>query len=286
MNAWMMVVREMEAAIGSCVNFGTCPTCIYESINHWDTAVAYYTGSQQGADGSGTGFMLFQKANDLCQDFRTCGPSANEATGTAYVNIEIMNQFESGQQALAERKCSDVRSIKESIVKLMTVPLIQGTLLNAYIQEEQASFFDVEKAEIQGATYAAAVLPIVYNCSQVDAEIIYGNVGVGQLKNVSYVEVKQAFEKNYACLGITCAHVGGFWLQVGEYGVNASPCSGGDLSKQQRFGIGLGTVSAFLFLLLCIAVYVRFFRRRKEVETITDHDLIMSADMRDTASIT
>ncbi len=280
-----MVIREMEAALDSCVDFGSCPTCIYDSINHWDTAVAYYAGSQQGIDGSGTGYLLFQTANDLCQDFRTCGASGNDVSGVALVNVEIISEFESGQQALSQRQCSNARASKEKIVKLMAVPLIQGTLLNAYIQEQEASFFDVEKAEIQGATYAAAVLPVIYNCSQDDAAVVYSYMGVGQQQNVSYVSVKQAFENNYVCMGISCSHVGGFWLQVGEYGVNAAPCDDGDLSKKQKLGIGLGTVAAFICILSCIALYVKLGRKKICQPPHKGHGIVMPADLRDAPTI-
>ena len=53
------------------------------------------------------------------------------------------------------------------ISQLMAVPLIQGTLRYAYVQDKQSD--RREKEEAEGATFAAAVLPLVNSCSPADA---------------------------------------------------------------------------------------------------------------------
>eukprot|EP00965_Chrysotila_dentata_P153624 5077444-Pleurochrysis_carterae.AAC.1 len=42
----------------------------------------------------------------------------------------------------------------------------------------------------------------------------------------SWSAVKAAFERNYECMGITCAEVGGLWdLSGSRYFPGATPCS-------------------------------------------------------------
>merc|ERR1719407_215875 len=74
-------------------------------------------------------------------------------------------------------------------------------------------------ALVEAAVFAASVLPMVHACSAADAKIIDDHTKLGQdrgtppadgkaTKPAQFTEVKAAFERNYACLGITCADVG------------------------------------------------------------------------------
>lgn len=108
----------------------------------------------------------------------------------------------------------------------MTIPLIQGTLRYAYVQDIQND--KREKAHAEGATFAAAVLPLIHACSADDAQVIFANMKVDSntIGTVSFKVVKSAFERNYQCLGITCADVGGLLdvVNSNEYLPHAASC--------------------------------------------------------------
>ena len=76
--------------------------------------------------------------------------------------------------------------------------------------------------------------PMVHACSAEDAKIIDDHTKLGQdrgtppgtgkaTKPAQFTDVKAAFERNYACLGIKCADVGGLWTGS-EYYPDADPC--------------------------------------------------------------
>jgi len=222
MNIWMYVIREMEDALDDCKNDCKKTGCNDDTVRAWDEAVAFYTGSLEGSDGQGSGNLLYALADKRCKDFRTCGDLAKSTEGISHVNQEIFRDFTLASRMLAQAKCGEARAYKESIEQMMTVPLIQGTLRYAYITSTDKNAG--EKAEAEGATFAAAVLPIVHACDEDQAEIIYKNMKTGQANRANFAQVKMAFESVYECMGVRGSDVGGLWNEVaGDYYVGASP---------------------------------------------------------------
>jgi len=221
MNIWMYVIREMEMAIDHC---NICKSSVFNSCDTgqaeiaWDAAVAFYVGSLE--DGSGSGYMPFVLANQVCQNFDTC---SSRSSGEAIVNIEIMDQFLRGQLQILSGSCEDIRLIKEKIVQLMTVPLIQGAIRYAYIMGVQNDTREKTKAE--AAVFAASIVPMVNACNATDANTISRNM-MGTDKPV-FQEVKAAFENSFQCLGITCENIGGLLDRPrgkNQYLEGAKPC--------------------------------------------------------------
>ena len=195
MNVWMYVIREMEDALEDC-DSGCQPLdddCNSDPVHAWDEAVAFYAGSLEGMDGSGPGHLLYALADKRCINFRTCGDLADTDMGTSHVNLEIIRNFEDGLREILSGQCDAARKNKERIEQLMAVPLIQGTLRYAYKRDLEYQIDD-QKAEAEGAAFAAAVLPLVHACSASDAETIYTNMGVGSV-NTAFHKVKRAFGK-------------------------------------------------------------------------------------------
>jgi len=222
MSIWMYVIREMEDALDNCKNDCKKTGCNDDTVRAWDEAVAFYTGSLEGPEGEGSGNLLYSLADKRCKDFKTCGDLAKSTEGTAHVNDEIFRSFTLGSRMLTQAKCEDARDYKESIEKMMTVPLVQGTLRYAYITSTDKN--SGEKAEAEGATFAAAVLPIVHACDEDAAEVIYKNMRVGQENAANFASVKNAFETVYDCMGIRGNDVGGLWNEAeGVYFMGASP---------------------------------------------------------------
>eukprot|EP00964_Phaeocystis_antarctica_P058372 scaffold34630_cov38-Phaeocystis_antarctica.AAC.1 len=114
----------------------------------------------------------------------------------------------------------------------MTVPLVQGALRYAYKNSGAAQGASAKNAA-EGATFAAAVLPLVHACNTESADTISANLKFGlfptgvtaDIARYSYFpKVKSAFESVYACLGITCAQVGGLLNGATPYS-GAEACS-------------------------------------------------------------
>ena len=93
------------------------------------------------------------------------------------------------------------------------IPHVQGVLRYAYslsILESSVSATDDGrlKKEGEGATFAAAMLPLLHACSAADAAIVQSNMAPGASMSMDRDAVKAALERNYLCMGIVCADVG------------------------------------------------------------------------------
>ena len=237
MNIFMYVIRELEDALDDC-KIG-CMQCNDDPVHAWDEGVAFYTGSLEGQTGEGSGNLLYALADKRCENYGTCGTHGIESQGTSKVNYDIFKEFAAGQFNLNIGNCEGARVNKEKIAELMAIPLIQGTLRYAY-KVDILSGQEKEKAE--GAVFAAAVLPKLHACNKADATTVYDNMGVGA-GSTDFAKVKKAFERNYKCLGVTCADVGGL-LNGEEYYEGASPCKDSSTSSSSNtLAIALGSVA-------------------------------------------
>jgi len=211
---WMKVIERMENAISKCQ-----PGCALEgngcnddSINSWDEAVAYYTGSLEGPNGSGIGVLLYAEADRRCVDFKTCGENSNSLSGTSGVNIDAFRLFELGQSALGSGECGEARAFKAGIEQKMLVPLIQGTLRHAWAFSAELSS---EVSWGKGAGYLFSILPIVHSCDPDAALTVVSNMQT--LGATDFFAVKAALESTYDCLGIIPLEVGGLWDSTINY---------------------------------------------------------------------
>lgn len=233
----MYAIREMEDAIDDCERGCELEDCNLDSVHALDEAVAFYTGSLEGKDGSGEGVFFYSLADKRCENFMTCGSEGNEISGTSKVNIEIFRYFDQMQSLLQSKQCESAREIKSKIVQKMWIPLIQGTLRYAWKLANEP--YD-EKGMSEGATFLAGVIPMVAACNSGDADAIYEQMKMGNSGDVDYPAIKSAFERNYGCLGITCGDVGGLYnAATGEYEVDASPCGGRSSSSNSDVNLGL-----------------------------------------------
>jgi hypothetical protein len=278
LNLWMYVVRMMEFATVRCdlpCGQQSGDRCDDFPVRAWDQSVAFYTGSLEGIDGQGKGIFLYDLADSMCQTFKTCSEEGNTETGISSVNVRIMNLFQEGQLTVLRRECAQASAIKDQIVTLMTIPLIQASLYSAHVRNFTTSF-----EEVKSATYAAAVLPIVNECSNSDAETIFSNLGLGQANtSLDTLAVKNAFEKNYDCMGLTCQDIGGVW-EGKYYGQYSFPCNYDD--SGMTFGIGILVVLCFI-LIPCILFGLFLFYRKKSRQSTLRNSSFQHGDIPSTA---
>jgi hypothetical protein len=227
LNVWMYAIHELEAAALKC---DTASTDNNEAAVHaWDEGVAFYTGSLEGTDGSGSGKLMYALADKRCANFKTC--VGGTTSGTAASTTAMFADFALGKTALEANQCDDMRAIVDSITAQGFVPIIQGSLKYGWSMGQGGAS---TKAIAEAATFTAGVIGRVNHCSAEDAKIIWDNTKIGQT-TTDFAAVKAAFERNYACMGITCADVGGYVDDDGNYREGAEACTGTGGSS------GLGT---------------------------------------------
>jgi hypothetical protein len=208
-NMPMYVIHEMESAIADCEG-GKVGT-------HWDEAVAFYTGS---ATLSGTDIGVFQYglAEKRCSDFNTCGSDSSA------VNEKVLALFALGRDMVPSFQCKAMESVKESLVKQFTVPLVQGVIKYLYLAKTGNT--EKEKAELWA--FAAALLPFVNHYSSIAAATLRKNAYILNLEIVpeGYLSVKASLEAVYPAMGITCLDVGGYTNPSGSqtYVDGMEPC--------------------------------------------------------------
>jgi len=260
-NVWMYVIREMEDAIMDCSS--GCLNCNDDPVHAWDEMAAFYAGSLEGPSGDSSGTLLYRLAEKRCANFGTCTGS-NQAGSRSAVNTQVVDQIRLGKYALTQGRCVEVIPIKRRIVELMSVPLVQGALRYAY-KIDQMSGGSKEKAE--GAAFSAAILPRVAQCNSNAAKLISDNMAMNALSPMKsgFTSVKQAFESTYACLGITCADVGGLILSGSTYHPMAGPCSSTlakgvvqtrEVEEIPAWAIVLIAVVSVLLLAMCVVAFI------------------------------
>ncbi len=231
LNIFMYVIRELEDAIDDCKRGCDDDSCNDDPVQALDEAVAFYTGSLHITEGD-AGTLLYSLAQKRCENFGTC------VDGVAAVNNKIFVLFNRMQNLLRQEKCDEAAKVKSEIADHMYVPMIQGALRYAY--KSGALDDQTGKSEAEGASFAAAVLPKVHKCNPTDAQTIYDQMKIGNAEAVDWPAVKRAFEKNYGCMKVNCAEVGG--LTDGElYYEGAEPCSA---SFMVTAGLALGVTVA------------------------------------------
>jgi len=263
LNVWMNIIREMEVALGEC-RVGD------REASAWDKAVAFYVGSLEDPSHkkSTNGVMLYALADKWCGERHTCLKH-----GGSRVNQEIMDLFNSGRGLLVDGDCSKARGAMHRIEELMMVPLIQGILHTVYQQDVDGKFTNsVSRAE--GASFAAAMLPLIHKCSSSDASVIYEELKLGYDKDYqpSWPRVRTALERNYACLGVTCDHIGGAWSwHDKDYFEGAEPCGG--KKKKTTLTAFMSTFAILGALVMGVSICYRRRRRATKVEQVrSEHE--------------
>merc|ERR1719482_1062599 len=227
MNVWMYVVREFEDAIEDC-NEG-CIDCNDDPVHAWDEGVAFYSGSLEGTDNANSvsGKLIHALADKRCENFKTC-LGADGISGGSKVNSAFIKQCKEGQAKLLAGKCKEAIPIKDRIIEIMSVPLIQGSLRYAYkVSPPPGQSKKDSKTVSEGAAFSAAILPRVHACDPAAAKTISDNMkepmhGASSMSD-GFAKVKAAFESTYKCMGVTCEDIGGLWLTE-DYYDGAAPC--------------------------------------------------------------
>jgi len=239
--AVQLMAKAIQLTKGGCnPQFDTLnnlPVC-EDAIELWDAAAATFTGSLEGEEGALPGLSndpnpdnraygksLYTLAEKRCRNFMTCGPKNGDGVGpsispdryaTASINSKIMQFFAAGSHAAYSGDSRRMEYFKRKISAKMMVPWVQGTLRYTHRMSDsrstQCRASQTHKEIGEASTFALGALPKLWACSVAAANAVEplvrtGNsFGVGN--EISFIVVKNAFECNYRCLGITCEEVG------------------------------------------------------------------------------
>ncbi|GAB5370026.1 hypothetical protein AAMO2058_001457100 [Amorphochlora amoebiformis] len=256
-NVWMYVIWEMTDAVEDCQRRQLDANG--DAAHAWDEAVAFYSGSLEGATGAGSGKLLYALAEKRCANFGTCNTD-----GSAPINDAIIQLFKEGQDALIAGKCQAVVDIRDRIVAKMTVPLVQGTIRYAY-RSDPNGLNRGTKDRAEGWAFAAAILPQVQACSQRAGdevrENMFWNATTAVVDGAAYV--KKQLEDVYVCMGITCEEVGGLRNNADtDYITGLEPCvtssRGSDSDDELDEGGIAGVVIAIVVVVLLFGAALYF----------------------------
>jgi len=209
MVTWMYVIHEMEDAMGDC-SVGDS-TRNDRGVKAWDEGWAFYAGSLEGVDGCGGGYSSYQLAQKRCKNFGTC--HYRQRCDYAASNSAMLKIFE---EVRAGCSVGPKREHIDEVVRLMSIPLIQGSIRYAYklskrVPDDTTSK-DFFKEWGEGWAFLAAVLPQIDNCDKDAAALLRANMdaatAAADVMKDGYEKYRDALRSTFKCLGITCTDIG------------------------------------------------------------------------------
>lgn len=279
-----MLVEWAVDGCRKCEGGDRCP----RALEAWDEAVAQYTGSlvqpnHEQPGGYDAGLLYYGLAEELCQDFGTCGINGDDIEGTASVNLMLMQSFRTGRIFLEKNTCDMAYMTYGEIIHRMTIPLIQGTLRSAYRLQKELSN---EEEQGRAVAFMASILPDLASCSAADADIVYEQLNLGSLQAKSkpdFETIKAALERNYNCMKVTCKDVGGLLDETGEHYVNGgNPCGSrrarrGGSGKWRRSSTTFGWNQVVLVGSAALVAVVMTIHRRRWIPALSSQaDVVLS----------
>merc|ERR1719389_1577562 len=222
---WMYVLHEFEDAVDDClagdIYSNDAHNIAGDSPHAWDEGWAFYAGSLEGTDGSGSGQMLHTLAEKRCKDFGTC---TYGRAGPASANLNALRIARTGREHILNYDCAGADVQFHAIVDQMTVPLIQGMLKYAFKADPannqgSCTSGSCDKEWAEGWAFAAAVLPRLHFCSTTVATLVRANLDTANAAPMTdgFRKLKAEVESTYPCMGISCADIGAFQTSAGVY---------------------------------------------------------------------
>jgi hypothetical protein len=174
-----------------------------------DEAAALFTGSLEGTETGGSeansGVMMMALAKETCEAFGTC-ESNNDATSNEF----LMFAFSDIKQWLDSLDCDSAKSIAyDSVLKMLPVPVIQGTLMYAELNQDVAP---EDEGLVTGDILARTMLPQVANVNATSASTILSNMVFDRLSGQRVPDgpaaIFEAFKYVMRPLNLDCSTIG------------------------------------------------------------------------------
>jgi hypothetical protein len=250
MNTWIYSLHELYSAVKKCKAGNVDPAS--GAPHAWDEYWAFYAGTLAGPDGRDAGQLTYALADKRQGNFGT-GINNQDPLPTwrstdddanSNVNAALLAMTRAGWVNVKNGDCDKAEAKIPLMLAQMTVPLVQGALRYTWKSDPKGNdetFSSEGKALAELNAFGMAIVARVNTCSPEDAAIIAKNVAYPDVLDESKPEeivpdgfraVKAAFERNYACMGITCSDVGGLLDgATGEFVEGMEPCSDGSTAN-------------------------------------------------------
>jgi len=264
LNIFPYVIWEMQDAINDCntgdVNMNDA------SVHAWDEAVAFYTGSLEGASqGGNSGLdscsdgaceLQFMLADKRCTNFGTCTADYDEDDFAGYsrVNRDIFSLFTDGRDqilgAVHTAECPGITDTMNEIVGLMLIPFVQGVQRYLYKTSVPATPSAKEAGEL--VAFASAVLPFIDLVDEDAAEMLYNRAWNLDYERDDWMDIKHAIEDTYRKLGVGAGIGAVTCAEVGELTDAGNVYSEACVDPSESSSSGLPTWTIVLIVLLCV----------------------------------
>jgi hypothetical protein len=301
LNIFPYVIWEFQDAINDCHDGqlgSNDPIPGGGSVHAWDEAVAFYTGSLEGAlKGGNNGLascddgnceLQFQLSDYRCTNFGTCTADfdGDRWSGYSKNNEEIFKLFQQGEGEITEAatssntaatKCDLPDRTHEKVVTKMLVPFVQGCM--RYLWKTK----DSQKAKEAGElfAFASAALPFIDAVDPVAATKLFTRAWKLDFTTYTYEETKQGIEGTLSRLGagegigtISCADIGDLvdssdqLLAAGCTDPSSPSSSNNDTTLGLGIGIPLGAI-AITALVFVVLLWRKSSANSKRVEELT-----------------
>ncbi|GMI07554.1 hypothetical protein TrLO_g8260 [Triparma laevis f. longispina] len=197
------VIREFYDAIDDCT--AESLTNNYGNVHAWDEGVMFWAGSLE-KDGSGSGELLHMLGEKRADNYDYTNAEHGKTAST--VNADLVALYLAGEAHLVAGECGKALPIVDDIIAKMIVPVIQGAQRYAWKVGSGASA--TAKSRAEGWAFAKSILPMVAKCDATSAETIVANMDYFASEPMAdgTEAVFEAWQKTFACLGVTCSDIG------------------------------------------------------------------------------
>ncbi|KAJ8903304.1 hypothetical protein NDN08_004413 [Rhodosorus marinus] len=243
----MYVIHEMEDAVADCEAGDV--TANDGGAKAWDETAAFYVGSLVANTGD-DGVLQYGLALNRQLQF----------TGSADINGQVMDLLNEGKKLVDSptRNCPELARIKNEIIDLLKVPLLQGLIRYAFLADENSggTSSNLPKARGEGNAFARSILPWINGTDpNVGTKIDENFPPTGRAVKDGYNSVVESLESLYGkeyFQSISADDVGTL-TAAGD--VEDSGLSGGAIA-----GIVIGVIAGVALLILAA---LWFMKRRK-----------------------
>jgi hypothetical protein len=199
---YMQIIARLRSAVSHCEASRSGQQLV-------DEAAAIFTGSIEGkagqSDSKGSGKLLYALGQEFCEPFNECN-----AFSDASQNQFVLTSLTDMKRSISSGDCETASTVADDVVKLLPIPMIQGTLLLSVANAE----LDARSTnETLGTSYvlASAVLPLVSQANSTSAGTIINNLDFNldvPPVNDGPEAVFEAFRDALPGMGIDCQYVG------------------------------------------------------------------------------